>query len=385
MASKRPTICLNMIVKDEERVIRRCLDSVLRFIDTWVIVDTGSSDATREIIREHLATIPGELFERPWKSFGHNRTEALELARGRAEYTLLMDADEVMIAEPSFVLGELPADQVMVRHEPAELEFSFMRATLVRNRLPWRYVGVLHEAIVCAEPFTTAELCGVRVKYRMDSARNEDPRRKYERDAAILEAGLRDEPGNARYVFYLAQSYRDAGQLEKSLETYERRAAMAGWDEEVWYSLFQIAVLRERLKHAPAEVLAAGLRAYQYRPARAEPLCQLARYYRARGEFAIAHLFAAAACRIARPTDILFVDEAVYSWRALDELAISAFYVGQREQGLAAANRLLREGKLPEAERARVQANRAFYLPSGGEQATAREKRKREKRQNKRR
>ena len=74
-----PTICLNMIVKNEAHVIRRCLDSVRPFIDCWVIVDTGSTDGTQELIREVMRDIPGELRERPWKNFAHNRNEALSL------------------------------------------------------------------------------------------------------------------------------------------------------------------------------------------------------------------------------------------------------------------------------------------------------------------
>ena len=70
-------ICLNMIVKNEANVIRRCLDSIHPFIDYWVIVDTGSSDGTQDIIRATLASIPGDLHQRPWRDFAHNRNEAL--------------------------------------------------------------------------------------------------------------------------------------------------------------------------------------------------------------------------------------------------------------------------------------------------------------------
>jgi glycosyltransferase involved in cell wall biosynthesis len=68
-----------MIVRDEALVIDRCLSSVAPFIDYWVIVDTGSTDNTPVLVEKTLAGIPGELHHRPWKNFGHNRTEALEL------------------------------------------------------------------------------------------------------------------------------------------------------------------------------------------------------------------------------------------------------------------------------------------------------------------
>ena len=90
------SLCLNMIVKDEAPVIRSCLDSVRAIIDCWVIVDTGSTDGTQDVIREHLRGLPGELVERPWVDFAHNRSEALDFARGRADYLLVIDADETL-------------------------------------------------------------------------------------------------------------------------------------------------------------------------------------------------------------------------------------------------------------------------------------------------
>jgi glycosyltransferase involved in cell wall biosynthesis len=76
-----PAICLNMIVKNEAHIVHETLDSVAPYISSWVIVDTGSHDGTQDLIANHMARlgIPGELHERPWRNFGHNRTEALTL------------------------------------------------------------------------------------------------------------------------------------------------------------------------------------------------------------------------------------------------------------------------------------------------------------------
>src|SRR3954470_18971390 len=109
MSQNRPTVCLNMIVKDEAHVIRRCLDSVRPLIDSWVIVDTGSTDGTQDVIREHLGDLPGTLMERPWVDFAHNRTEALDYARGAADYTFVIDADEVLELDEGFELPLLEA------------------------------------------------------------------------------------------------------------------------------------------------------------------------------------------------------------------------------------------------------------------------------------
>ena len=112
----------------------------------------------------------------------------------------------------------------------------------------------------------------------------------------------------------------------------------------------------------PGTVVESYLRAYQNRPTRAEPLCALARYYRERGQHANAHLFSSVAVKVSRPADILFLDDTVYEWRALDEYCISSYWVGDPREGLKAADRLLKQGKLPQTQRARVEANRAFCL-----------------------
>ncbi len=77
----RPTIGLAMIVRNEARIIERCLESVRGFIDHWTIVDTGSRDGTPGIIRECLHGIPGVVYDRPW--WKSTATGSRIIARGR--------------------------------------------------------------------------------------------------------------------------------------------------------------------------------------------------------------------------------------------------------------------------------------------------------------
>lgn len=355
----RQTVCLNMIVKNEAKVIARSLASTRPFIDSWVIVDTGSSDGTQELVRQALKGVPGELFERPWRDFGTNRTEAFELAKGRADYTLIIDADEVLEASAGFRMPELTLDAYQLRTELGGVRYY--RTQLVRSSLAWRYEGVLHEVLACDGPFTQGKLEGLVNRPESDGARSADPQ-KYVKDAAVFEQALKSEPGNTRYVFYLAQSYRDAGLAEAALVNYARRAKLGGWPEEVWYSMFQVAALLERLGRPEHEVVMAYLDAHQARPERAESLCELARYLRLRKKFALAYVFARQAAETPMPSDILFVHEATYSWRARDEWSIAAYYMGKHEEAISLTEALLSGRALPESERARVKKNREFSL-----------------------
>src|SRR5580693_975887 len=115
----KKTVCLNMIVKDEAQVIEKCLSSVKPLIDYWVIVDTGSSDNTKMVIQKTMDGIPGELHARPWVNFAHNRNEALELAKDKGDYVLLIDADEVLQYPEDFAFPGLEKDLyfILVRQQ----------------------------------------------------------------------------------------------------------------------------------------------------------------------------------------------------------------------------------------------------------------------------
>ncbi|MDA8456269.1 glycosyltransferase [Acidovorax sp. GBBC 3334] len=347
-----------MIVKNEAPVITRCLASVRALIDHWVIVDTGSTDGTQQIIRDFMQGVPGSLHERPWKNFAHNRNEALELARPHADYLLFIDADEQLRVPQGFAWPELTADGYLFSCRMNDCEYQ--RNSMVATRVAWRWEGVLHEYLTAPAHRAWESMPGAAIDVSHDGARARDPQ-TYLRDIALLEQALRDEPGNTRYTFYLAQSLRDAGRTEESRVAYRYRATMGGWDEECWYSVFQVATLTERLGAPPQEVREAYLAAYALRPTRAEPLCELARYHRLRSEFALAHLYAQQAARIPRPADILFVDAAVYAWRALDELTVSAFYAQALDQGRDALRKLLSERRYPASEAVRIEANGPFF------------------------
>ena len=187
MNDQGQTICLCMIVKDAAAVIRRCLDSVRGIVDHWVIVDTGSTHATREVIREHLKSLKGSLHERRWRNFAHNRSEVLALARGHGDYSLIIDADDVLEIPAGFRLPELATDSYSLDIYHAGIVFR--RPQPVRNSLPFSYEGVLHEFLTCEGAQGNGHL-PLRIRMGHDGARRRDPE-TYRHDAAILVCALR--------------------------------------------------------------------------------------------------------------------------------------------------------------------------------------------------
>ncbi len=350
-----------MIVRNEAHIIEELIASVAGLIDCWVIVDTGSDDGTQELIRRCMKDrrIPGELHERPWRNFGENRSEALALAQGHADYIWVMDADDVVIGEVDF--AALTEDAYEMRFKDG---LGYWRRQLFRDGLPWRYEGVLHEFSVCDAPFAERRLEGdYHIHSRRLGSRSRDPG-KYRRDAEILQAEVDRDPDNARNVFYLAQSYFDAGDYAQARRWYERRAEMGGWKEEVFVALYRSAGAMERLGESWASVQERYLQAWNARPCRAEPLHAIARHYRMTQVYPLGLLFAQCAAQLPLPAaERLFVPEAVYNWQSLDEWAVCASWLGRWPETFAICRQLLERDDIPEADRARIASNRDMAVP----------------------
>lgn len=360
------TICLNMIVKNEERVLGRCLSSVKHLIDYYVIVDTGSTDKTKEVIAKELEGIPGEVHERPWVNFGHNRTEAIKLAVGKADYLMVVDADDEIVGEKP---SGLTADVYHLKVEDGEVRYD--RGQIFKSDESFYYQGILHEFLTSSKPIVNAFLVGLRYIRHGDGSTwgKRDAaaiKAKFKRDAFTLMNALVEEPDNARYVFYLAQSWRDAGELEASIKEYERVATMKGWEEERWFSLYQAACLRQSLAQPQPIVIDAYLRAYEFRPSRLESMWALGRYLQTIGRFRTCYhlLKPFVTSSVQMTTDRLYVDPQVYTWKLADVFADSAYYSGDVGLAYQINMRLVDHPGIPPEIRTRIKNNIAALNPA---------------------
>ncbi|MFB6776117.1 glycosyltransferase [Streptomyces sp. NPDC056352] len=347
----KPSICLCMIVKNEARVIERCLASVRGLVDTWVISDTGSTDGTQGLIRAALDGIPGELHEDPWVDFGHNRSLNIRRAHAKADYLLLLDAD--LVVRRTGPLPLLTADSYVLRHEGAT---ECRSKRLVRGDIAWRYEGVAHEFLTTDQRDDQELLDALVIEDHDDGGSRHD---KFERDARLLGAELERDPANTRTVFYLAQTMRDLGEREKAIALYERRAQMGGWSEEVYCSLLQAGILRADSDDWPS-AMDAFSRAWEARPERLEACYELSSRLRGLGRHHAAHAFACAGLDREAPDDLLSVQPWVYRWGLLFEYSVTACWVGDIDGSLRACDRLLSMPDLPDAYRRQTLTNREF-------------------------
>jgi tetratricopeptide (TPR) repeat protein len=355
------TVGLCMIVKDEAQVIERCLASVRDHIDHWLVIDTGSTDDTAEIVQRVLADVPGRLYHRPFVDFGYNRTEAVQAARVAADYTLLLDADEMLITTEDFVWPDLETDVVEVVQICGN--HSRRHTALLSNRRSWQFHGVLFEQLVTTPEDTRSVLADIVIRELKDGSRHTSvsPIERNTLDARVIEAALRDDPQNLHYRYRLAGCYRDSNRAAKALEAYAERVTLDVDRGEVADSLLQVAHLLQRSGTEPDLVIAAYLNAWEAMPTRAEPLTYLAGFAREQGKFSLARLVSQRALEITPPPlDVPYVDEAVYRWRSVDEYAVASYWTGHVVESAIASRDLIARGVLPDSELARVEQNLRF-------------------------
>jgi glycosyltransferase involved in cell wall biosynthesis len=357
--SKNSTICLNMIVKNESHVIERCLSTVKPLIDYWVIVDTGSTDGTQTIIRDFLKDVPGELHERTWVNFGHNRNEALALARKKADYILFIDADDRLVFAKDFSLPKLNQDLYYIaqqvkdpeRHVTTEHYIVFM----IKDLPAFVWTGVLHEQLEGREGKSCAHLGGVYNEYLHDGHRSQDPERLV-KDAEMLEREVERNPANHNDVFNLAQTYRWNGDFQPALKYYEKRAAMGGSEDVVFYSLLWVAACQIFLGYSPEIFLASLSKAYLFRPSRIEPLHIMAGYFIQKKNYYLGFLVTNLALTIPRPTvQDLLVEHWQYDWGVLFQNYVCSLEIGQFDKARKAQAKLLANPNLPSENRAWIE------------------------------
>ena len=317
------SICLNMIVRNESRIIIRLLTSVLSIVDTYVICDTGSTDDTPKIIKDFFDThnIPGEVINEPFKNFGYNRTFALKAARNKATYALLLDADMIFKIEPNFNKQALTKDAYMIIQKGGGLNYYNTR--LIRLDINATCVGPTHEYYDLPSGHSDEKLSTIWIDDIGDGGSKAN---KFERDIKLLKDGIEEEPNNGRYYFYLANSYFNSGKNAECIPYYKKRIELGGWVEEVFYAYLNLGHAYMK-SGQDGEAIFTWMNGYNHYQSRSETIYEICKYYREKGKNKLAMVFCLLGKDIPYPkNDTLFIHKDVYETGFDYELSILGYY-----------------------------------------------------------
>ncbi|WP_207570027.1 hypothetical protein, partial [Mycolicibacter kumamotonensis] len=191
------------------------------------------------------------------------------------------------------------------------------------------------------------------------------PKSEQERDQLLAKVEL--DPQDARSVFFLAETCFQLEDFIAARRWYAQRIELGGDDEEVYWAMYRLAATMQKLGEPWPDVEDAYLRSSISRPTRAEALHAIAVRYRFQQHFSFAYLFAQRAAAIPFPDDDLFIPAdiaQVYAWRAVDEQAVCASWIGRHGEAFTLGRRLLARPDLPDSDRQRIAANRDFSVPA---------------------
>jgi len=301
-----------------------------------------------------MKDIPGELHEKPWVNFEHNRNEALSLAQNKADYILFMDADDYLSYSADYQLPFLEGDSYAFVAYNGELKCFWPR--LIKASLEWEWEGAIHEQIVPKQlegrqPIKTTLLKDIEYKYVHDGARANDPNTS-RKDLVLLQEAILKNPKRARNVFYLAMTYLNLGDMEKGLETHQKRAEMEGFEGETFISRLSIPILQTELKKDSHLINESFFKAYVSRPHRAETLYYWIDKLEREGENEKAYQIASQVVDFPfYNNDSLFVAQWIFDYGLQMKYAFCSEKTSRYIEGIKSCQKLLARSDFPEAYR----------------------------------
>ncbi len=271
------TISLCMIVKNEEDVLARCLESAKPAVEEIILVDTGSTDRTKEIAR----SFTDKIYDFAWiDDFSAARN--FSFSKASMDYCMWLDADDVLLPADREALLRLKetlspsVDVVMMKYhtefdETGKPTFSYYRERLLRNRAGYRWVGAVHEVIPPSGSLLYSDIAVTHQKTRPS-----DPDRNlhiFEKQAASgVDLDPRQQFYFARELLYHQRYQEAADRLTQFLD--EGR----GWVENQIEGCKQLALCYYALGK-PDAALQALMRSFCYDEPRAELCCDIGKHF----------------------------------------------------------------------------------------------------------
>jgi GT2 family glycosyltransferase/tetratricopeptide (TPR) repeat protein/glycosyltransferase involved in cell wall biosynthesis len=224
-ATPAPRLSVCLIAKNEERFLAQCLRSVRPLASQIVVLDTGSTDRTVQIAREHGA----EVHSFAWcDDFSAARNAALEHAAG--DWVLILDADEELMAGQAEVLArEIQVSGVMGYRLPIidrgrEQEGRSYVPRLFRNAPGLFFLGRIHEQafssiqVRCHQWGLKHQLAKASLLHHGYAPDVVAERNKIERNRRLLERAVEELPGEPNLIMNLGLELVRSGKLEAGLE-----------------------------------------------------------------------------------------------------------------------------------------------------------------------
>ncbi len=324
------TISLCLIVKNEEAVLKRCLDSVKKAVDEIIVVDTGSTDATKSIAEKFT----GKVYDFEWvEDFSAARNEAF--SKATKDYQMWLDADDVFPPEELEKLIELKktldpsVDIVTMKYythfdaQDNPLNIS-TRGRLFRREKNHRWEDPIHEYIVLQGNIHYSDIIIHHRQNHKPGAGNRNLRiyEKLEADGAAM---------SPRQLYYFARELRDHGQWAKAVYYFKKFLHTGhGWAEDNIAACHALALIYNTLGDQD-EIMPVLTKSFLYGTPRAEILSEIGYYYKRQKNIPSAYGWFKAAANLGESESIGFILQDYWGYIPNIECCVCAYELGDLE------------------------------------------------------
>lgn len=279
------TISLAMIVKNEENNIERCLNSVVKIVDEIIIVDTGSTDRTKELCFKYT----DKVYDFQWiNDFSAARNYSYSFAT--KDYILWLDADDIILPEDIDKFLELKKNlskgihlvmmkYVTVCDNTADITFSYYRERLTKRQCNFRWQEPVHEHIEAGGRILNSDITITHTKSNTEA---EKSTRNIEIYESFLKKGITLSP---RGNYYYARELKDHKRYEEAVVQFLLFLdSNLGWVEDNINSCSELGLCYLELDQ-PQKALETYFRSFTYDRPRAEICCRIGYLFQEKGDF----------------------------------------------------------------------------------------------------
>lgn len=348
----KPHIALLMMVKNETKRLQVTLDSVIGYVNSVVLYDTGSTDDTIDIAKRFCEKykIPLRLKQGEFENFAVSRNVSLDFADTfeDIDFMLLMDTNDELRGGKNLrnfcsIYQDKPNTGFLVCQEWWSGHYDkYYNVRMVKPRQGWRYRGSVHEWFKNTrfEDDEAAQAAGdivIRlpsdiILYQDRTQDDNKSGKRFARDKELLLQEHKNDPKEPRTVFYLAQTCACLNQLEDAFYYYKLRTDLEGFWEERFHAYYRTGEIASSLKLPWEESMKWYIKAFEYSQ-RVEPLIKISEHYKDNNWF-MCFSFADMACKLLYPDNcILFVDKQAYEYKRWHLLSLSGWYAGFPKEG----------------------------------------------------
>jgi hypothetical protein len=246
-------------------------------------------------------------------------------------------------------------DQALAGAATVRVDFEELRAA------PADVIRRLADELSLAVTEAQLQAAAQSVVKPADMPRDVDPHQRF---IDLLSPEVTRNPGDLRSVSMMAQVYFNAGDFANARRWFARMIEIGGSDEGTFLAMLRVAQSMEMLGEPWPDVHEAYLRAWEFRPTRAEPLYDIARHYIAEKRARVGYLYAQRAAEIPLPEDDMTIPHPdIYAWRTTFQQLVCAYHIDKQAEAFTLSRRLLARPDLPDGDRQDIASIRDLTVP----------------------